>query len=129
MIVVTEWSLSAWRKQEMNSLGMIIARRTLRWPEKEGKQITVLIGKPRPFPRSKRFPHQDYYCPYRIVGIGDQKLRRAGGVDAVQALQLVFRAIGADLRHINKRQSSKLRWVVEDHVLDGDEYFSNCGFP
>jgi len=114
---------------KLNNLGVIIARRRLCWPGKEGNKITVLIGKPRPFAQSKRFPNRDYYCPYQILGVGDQEIRYAGGVDAVQALQLVFTAIGADLRHINKRRSSTLRWLVEDQVLEGDKYFTNCGFP
>jgi hypothetical protein len=114
---------------KQNSLGVIIARRRLCWPGKEGNKITVLIGKPRPFPESKRFPHRDYYCPYQIVGVGDQKTRYAAGVDAVQALQLVFTAIGIDLQLINKRRSSPLRWLVEDQVLEGHDYFNNCGFP
>ena len=114
---------------KLNSLGVIIARRKLCWPGKEGKKIVVLIGKPRLFPKSKRFPHQDFYCPYQIVGVGDQKTRYVAGVDAVQALQLVFAKIGIDLQFINKRRSSPLRWLVQDQVMEGDEYFKNCGFP
>lgn len=114
---------------KLNNLGVIIARRRLCWPGKEGNKIIVLIGKPRPFPQSKRFPHRDYYCPYQIVGVGDQKMRYAGGIDAVQALQLVFSAIGIDLQHLNNRGLSTLKWVVEDQVLEGNEHFNNCGFP
>jgi hypothetical protein len=121
---------------KLNSLGVIIARRKLYWSGKEDKKITVLIGKPRLSPKSKRFPNPDYYCPYQIVGVGDQKTRYAAGVDAVQALQLVFTAIGIDIQLLNKRRSSPLKWLVQDEVMEcdekfkiGDEYFKSCGFP
>lgn len=42
----------------------------------------------------------EYRCPFRIVGVGDDTVRAAYGVDAVQAMQLVSQAVGAELfRH------------------------------
>jgi hypothetical protein len=55
----------------------------------------VEIGQPR-----KTKGHDDFHCPYRIRGIGDETVRGAYGVDAVQALQLVSQAVAAQLfRH------------------------------
>ena len=127
---------SSLQPMKQNSLGVIIARRTLCWPGKDGRKITVLIGKPRLFPKSKRSSHRDYYCPYQIVGVGDQKTRYSASVDAVQALQLVFTAIGIDIQLLNKRRSPPLKWLVQGQVMEcdenfkkGGEYFKNCGFP
>ncbi len=50
-----------------------------------------------------------------------KKRRCAGGVDAVQALQLVFTTIGIDIQLLNKRRSSRLRWRVENQGLEGDD--------
>jgi hypothetical protein len=55
----------------------------------------VEIGQPR-----KTKGHDDFQCPYRIRGVGDETVRAAYGVDALQALQLVNQAIAAALfRH------------------------------
>ena len=52
----------------------------------------VEIGQPR-----KTRGHDEYHCPYRIIGVGDGTVRAAYGVDAVQAVQLVSKAIAAEL--------------------------------
>jgi hypothetical protein len=54
--------------------------------------VTVLIGKPETFPDGN-----GCYCPYQILGIGDQRVRYAGGEDTVQALMLTLKKIGTDL--------------------------------
>lgn len=76
-------------------LGRVIARRQL--TRRRGKRpvAVVEIGQPR-----KTSGHDDFHCPYRIVGVGDDTVRAAYGVDAVQALQLVSQAVAAQLfRH------------------------------
>ena len=73
----------------------------------------MLIGQPRRY----RGGHPDYYCPFKIEGF-DGRIRYASGVDAVQALQLVMKAIGSELA-TSKRI---LRWNAGQQVGD-------LGFP
>ena len=70
-----------------------------------GKTVTVLVGKPEKFPDA-----EDYYCPYQILGLGNERVRRAGGVDAVQALELALKMIGTDLYTSKESQSGELSW-------------------
>jgi len=95
----------------IEDLGDIIAVRTLDYIE-QGKQssfVEIAIGKPRQFPDST-----DYYVPYRIKGASIEKLRYAGGVDAIQALQLVMQGIGSDLLAISKKLPGKLVWTGKE---------------
>ncbi len=71
--------------------------------------IRVLIGKPKSVdnPTNNEF----MLCPYQIMGIGDEKVRSAGGVDAVQALQLALEMIGSELYFkLNRQHHGLLRW-------------------
>jgi len=52
----------------------------------------VEIGRPR-----KSRGRDEYYCPYRIRGVGDEGVRAAYGVDSIQSLQLVMHAVGSAL--------------------------------
>ncbi|WP_143070449.1 hypothetical protein [Luteibacter sp. UNC138MFCol5.1] len=61
-------------------LGRVIASRSF---ESERGSIELLIGLPRPYDDGT-----DYFCPFQLRGIGDEKVRSAGGVDALQALIL-----------------------------------------
>jgi hypothetical protein len=96
-------------------LGIVIASREL---EAGGnKKITIKIGKPR-----REVDHESYFCPYQILGIGYDKLRRAaGGLDSIQAIQLAFQKIGIDLYILNKANNGALNW-------DGGEH-GDLGFP
>lgn len=88
------------------SLGSVIASRTLRL----GTQVdgvTVSIGAPKPYADGK-----DFYCPFRIEGLGDDRVKYAGGVDAVQALQLAMQRIGIEL--YASPHASALRWIDPD---------------
>lgn len=60
------------------------------------RKIQVLVGKPKPFPESS-----GSYCRFQIVGVGDEEIRYAAGVDAMQSLQLVMVIIGATLQSLN----------------------------
>ena len=72
-----------------------------------GARVTVSIGAPRPYPDGA-----DFYCPYRIESLGDDRVKWVGGVDAVQALQLVMERIGIELYASPK--ASVLRWIDPD---------------
>jgi hypothetical protein len=73
-------------------LGTVIAERVLR-SHKLGEEVRVRIGCPQ------KTTNGDFITPYQIVGAGDEKVRFAAGLDAVQSLQLVFRMIGADVHY------------------------------
>jgi len=91
----------------MQTLGTVIAIRilTIEHDDKDC-EILVEIGCPVPFPDGR-----DYYCPYRITGLGDGKIRGAGGIDAVQALFLTMQMIGVDLAASPEARTGGLRWV------------------
>src|SRR6266496_2248480 len=73
-------------------LGRVIARRRLTRGRGPRGVAVVEIGRAR-----KNKGRDEYYCPYRITGVGDEKVRAAYGVDAVQAMQLVSKAVAAEL--------------------------------
>jgi len=99
-----------------NNLKDVIADRKLSLLDDKKKAITVLIGKPQRLPDSS-----DYYCPFQVIGLGDEKVRQAIGIDAVQAMQLVMKMIGAYLQSLNQTTGGSLRWA-------GDET-GDLGFP
>jgi hypothetical protein len=89
---------------KLTSIGTVIATRILR--RSGGKKVTVEIGKPRRF----RGGAPDYYCPFRIRGIGDDYISYSPGVDAFQALELVFVQIGGTLYYDKEAKAAKLTW-------------------
>ena len=101
---------------KIKDLGDVIAERRFKFESKLTSEIIVAIGKPMPFPDS-----DDYYVPYQIKGIGDEHIKFAGGIDAVQCLKLVMKIIGSELWVINEPLTEKIIW-------DGDENGS-LGFP
>jgi hypothetical protein len=64
-------------------LGQIIATRTL--TNNAGQLIFVHIGLPRRFDED-----EGWYAPYQVIGIGDERVRFAGGVDAIQSIILAL---------------------------------------
>ncbi len=88
---------------KLNNVGTVVASRELRLSP--SKTVTVLIGKPEKFPDS-----DDYYCPYQILGLGNERVRRAGGMDAVQSLELTLKMIGTDLYTSKEYQAGELIW-------------------
>jgi hypothetical protein len=89
---------------KLTSIGTVIATRILR--RSGGKKVTIELGKPRRF----RGGPPDYYCPFRIKGIGDDYISYSAGVDAFQALEFVFVQIGALLYHHEEAKAAKLSW-------------------
>lgn len=99
---------------KLTDVGVQIATRVL---DLGGRQITVVIGKPEKFPDA-----EDFYCPYQIVGLGSGRVRYAGGIDAVQAMQLALKMVGADLYTSPESQAKQLTW-------QGGESSGDLGFP
>ncbi len=94
----------------------VVARRLLILGGEPPRNVVVLVGKPKPLPNS-----EDCYCAYQIIGIGDEKVRYAAGIDSVQALQLTLRAVGAHLYLSAEGRSGTLKWE------DGGS--GDLGFP
>lgn len=99
---------------KINKIETIIATRELALGD--DKKVVIIIGKPEKFP-----DYEDYYCPYQIVGIGNENIRYAGGIDGVQALLLALNMIGADLYTSNEFKAGILSWK------SGEK--DNIGFP
>ena len=75
------------KDKSADNMGGVVATRVYRLGH---KRIVVRIGRPQT-------DGSDWFCPYQIVGLGDEKVRRAWGVDSFQALQLVMQAVRAHL--------------------------------
>lgn len=71
--------------------------------------ITVKLGKPVQFDDGT-----GYYAPFQITGAGSQKIKYAGGVDAMQAIQLAMKMIGASLNALRDEESIELEWEAGD---------------
>ena len=96
---------------KLSSVGDVIAVRELFLANEPSRKITVLMGKPQPFPDASG---EDHYCPIQITGLGSEKVQYAGGVDAFQALELAFRLIGVELDVLNRNHGGQLRWECDD---------------
>ncbi|HUY20010.1 MAG TPA: hypothetical protein VNE82_17300 [Candidatus Binataceae bacterium] len=104
---------------ELKDVGEVIAERTLilERRNKRRKKITVLLGKPQMFPEG----NPDYFCPFQVLGLGDDEVRCAAGVDAFQAIQLAQVGIGSHLHfRYRRRLGDGFYWLEK-----GD----NLGFP
>jgi hypothetical protein len=97
---------------KLRSIGVVIANRTLELRENgEERDVIVEFGRPQPFPDGV-----DYYCPYRITGVGKAKISYAGGVDAVQALLLAMQKAGVDLLFLQRAHADQLTWNGERNL-------------
>jgi len=104
---------------EIENIQEIVAERYLHLEDQADSSVRVILGKPRTDPIA---PSDHVLCPYQILGIGDEKVRSASGVDAFQALQLAMEMIGAELYFkLNRQYGGKLRW---EGGREGD-----LGFP
>jgi hypothetical protein len=102
----------------LKEFGPVIASRELSRP-KGGPPVLVEIGKPR------RRRTGEWECQYRIRGLKRQRLRRALGEDAVQALELVFQAIRIEL----EEQGSDLTWTGEPGETGFTRFFPDVFGP
>ena len=102
---------------DFDSLGEIIATRTLHLIDEHGhkRPVMVFIGKPEPAEDS------GYQCCYQVIGIGAQETKLARGSDSIQALQSAMAMVGASLHNLNQEIGGALRW-------NGDAA-GDLGFP
>jgi len=91
----------------------------------DGKSSAVVVRFAKPAPHPKRV----WACPYQISGIGDEKVRRAFGIDGVQSLQLAMFSTGAVFS--TPRDEVKLTFLNENHPGFPDstrEASGNCPY-
>ncbi len=89
---------------DLEDVGDVIATRDLEISD--GSTVQVVIGQPQSFPNG-----QDFFCPYQITGIGNEKIRHAGGVDSLQALLLALQMISAELYTSDESRAGTLTWL------------------
>lgn len=95
------------------SLGEVIAERRLDWTGDSGSEgVVVRIGKPVRDPD----PEGDWLCPIQIAGLGDDMVRAAFGVDAVQALILALQMVHVDLQSGQRRTGRTLQWLEQSDL-------------
>lgn len=61
--------------------------------------------------------HDDFCCTFRIIGLGPAFNSHACGVDAVQAMLLTLKKIGAMLHSSEEWQSGRLTWLGRPNDL------------
>lgn len=101
---------------QINDLGDVVTTRYLSVANDPKKKVVIRIGRPQ-----KIKDDDDYYCPYQISGIGNEKIKYTIGIDGIQSLQLTLSRIGTDLYTSEEGKRGELRWV-------GDEK-GDLGFP
>lgn len=87
----------------VDSIGEVIAVRRLFLVDEPNREILVKMGKPQKTPGE-----EDFYCPYQITGLGDEKLGASVGIDSFQAMQLALRSIGGKLMFLNRNRQTSL---------------------
>ena len=91
-----------------HELGTVIARREFDCGE--GK-IVLELGMPYAVDDGGT-----YFCPYRILGLGSGRVRRAGGVDSMQALYEALRIAAADLYASDAARAKILKWLGQRNL-------------
>jgi hypothetical protein len=87
---------------KLKEVGEVIAERTLILEQRgrRRKKIILRLGKPQMFPEGD----PDYFCPYQILGFGEDEVRCVAGVDAFQAIHLVLIGIAIELHFLYRRE-------------------------
>ncbi len=84
----------------------VVAEREFQLVNTEGttKTVRVLFGRPEP-----DAAHRTSLCPYQVLGLGKEKLRKIGGADSVQALLLAIEAAAHEIKALVGENT--LRWM------------------
>ena len=101
---------------KLTSIGQKYLVRKLELKSTIKKVIEVKIGFPQKFPDST-----DYFCPYQILGLGNENIDYCGGIDEVQAVLLSMERIGEILYASDEYKNGDLHW---EGSTEG-----NLGFP
>jgi len=91
-----------------HELRTVIARREF---ECGSEKVILEIGTPYPVDEGR-----NWFCPWRISGLGFDKVRRTGGVDSMQALYLAMQSAAADLYSCDVARQQSLRWLDQRNL-------------
>ncbi|AQZ63629.1 unnamed protein product [[Actinomadura] parvosata subsp. kistnae] len=93
-----------------DELGETVAERLLEAVAPDGTRtpVTVRLGRPRPDDSSA---HGDWCCPCRIVGLGEDIVTVAFGVDSLQALLLGVYKVRLTLEERARAAGVRLEWL------------------
>jgi hypothetical protein len=96
-----------------------IAVRDLWTTDQEGQRATikVLLAAPVPF-----YDTGDYVCSFQILGLGEERVNKRGGADAMDALAQALTSVDAQLQEA-RAQGKKIWWHDEHHPAE------DIGFP
>lgn len=78
--------------------------------------VFVKIGRPAEFPDGG-----GYHCPYQVLGLGNEGVKRAGGVDELQAVVLTLKKIAIELYTSAEYRCGRLYWLEKGNM--------DLGFP
>jgi hypothetical protein len=94
-------------------IGEVIAERQMTYVANDGSStaVSVHVGKPIPDPSAE---HGDWFCPYKISGLGDSEVRAIFGVDSMQALLLAIHTIPAELAAHIRNQGGRFQSYGHD---------------
>ena len=93
----------------VDNIGEVIAVRRLFLVGEPDREILVKMGSPQKTPGE-----QDFYCPFQITGVGDDRPQAIVGIDAFQAMQLAMQFIGGTLMQLNRKNDGRLRWECDE---------------
>ncbi len=89
----------------------IIGTRTI--TNAAGGSVEITIHLP------KADAHGSFYCEFSLNGLSwTGKIRRAYGIDAIQALYLALQSVGADLDALRQVEGLDLKWIGESCAGD-----------
>ncbi len=91
-----------------HDLGTVIARRMFDCGE---SNVLLEIGAPYPMEDGP-----DFWCPYRINGLGSGQVQKAGGVDSMQALYEAMKLAAADLYCSDAAREKVLNWLGQGNL-------------
>lgn len=89
---------------KIDRIETIIAQRSLQ--TKDGCEVQIIIGRPEHFP-----DEEDFYCPFAVMGLGDDRIRYAGGVDALQALILALKMLSVYVMTLEDVKRGDVQWL------------------
>src|SRR5262249_50722945 len=99
------------RKMRLKDYAMttVVARRSLEYCPSRGSKdrLVVEVGRPA---RDRASEYGDWYCPYRIRGLGRERVFPVFGVDPMQALILALAGLSAEITRWGRKDGA-LRWL------------------
>ncbi len=95
---------------ELTDVGHVIAETELETDD--DRKILVVVGQPQRSPDG-----DDFYCPYKISGVGREKVRCGFGVDSLQALVLTLQVIEVHLDTSAGKRAGALTWLGGSKIL------------